>query len=92
MTEASAKHLSFDFNCGFARCAIRKLTPKIRNATTNKNQRMTDFKEIFEGCPNYGISPYFDASSDRGSLFNRHCDKIIELEQEVASTRKQIEV
>ena len=40
---------------------------------------MTDFKEIFEGCPNYGISPsYFDASSDRGSLFYRHCDKIIE--------------
>ena len=40
---------------------------------------MTDFQVLFKDCPNYGIPPsYFDASSNRGSLFNRHCDKIIE--------------
>ena len=92
MIETSTKHLSFDLYCGFARCAIRELTPKTRNASTNKNQQMTDFKKIFEGCPNNGISPYFDASADQGSLFNHHCDKIIELEEKVASTWKQIEV
>ena len=34
---------------------------------------------ITQGLPDYGISmSYFDASSNRGSLFNHHCDKVIE--------------
>ena len=79
MTESSAKHFSLDFNCGFARCAIRELTPKVRNAAIDKQQRMTGFQELFKDCPDYGIPiSYFDASSNRGSLFNRHCDKVIE--------------
>ena len=71
MTETSAKHLSLDFNCGFARCAVRELTPKVQNAATDKQQRMTGFQELFKNCPDYGISPsYFDVSSNRGSLFD----------------------
>jgi hypothetical protein len=79
MTETSAKHFSLDFNCGFARCAIRELTPKVRNAVLDKQQIITGFQELFKDCPDYGIPPsYFDASSNRGSLFNRHCNKIVE--------------
>ena len=79
MTETLAKHLSLNFNCGFARCAIRKLTPKVRNAAVDKQQRTTCFQELFKDCPDYGIPmSYFDASSNRGSLFNCHCDKVIE--------------
>ena len=79
MSETSAKHFSLDFNCGFARCAIRELTPKVRNSAIDKQQRMTGFQELFKDCPDYGVPlSYFDASSNRGSLFNRHCDKVIE--------------
>ena len=79
MSETSAKHFSLNFNCGFVRCAICELTPKVGNSAIDKQQRMTGFQELFKDCPDYGIPmSYFDASSNRSSLFNRHCDKVIE--------------
>ena len=59
MTETSAKHFSLDFNYGFARCAIRELTPKVRNAAIDEQQRMTGFQELFKDCPDYGIPMSF---------------------------------
>lgn len=70
----------FKCNCGFARCAIRELTPKGKHAVIDKRQRMLDFQDLFKDCPNYGLSSaYFeDTSKGRETTFNRHCDKIIE--------------
>lgn len=49
-----------------------------RSECCYKQERMSDFQNMFKDCPDYGIPPYFDASSNWGSLFNCHCDKIIE--------------
>ena len=70
----------FKCNCGFARCAIRELTPKGRHAVIDKQQRMLKFQDVFKNCPNYGLSSaYFeDTSKGRESTFDRHCDKINE--------------
>ena len=70
----------FKCNCGFARCAIRELTPKGRHAVIDKQQRMLNFQDLFKDCPNYGLSSaYFeDTSKGRESTFDRHCDKINE--------------
>ena len=77
MTETSAKHFSFDFNCGFARCTIRELTHKIRNATTMKNQRMTRKSSKAALTTEYHLILML-------ALTKVHCstatDKIIELE------------
>ena len=71
---------SFKFNCGFARCAIRELTPKGRNSATDKPRRMTEFHDLFKDCPNYGLSStYFENTSKcRESTFDRHCETIIQ--------------
>ena len=79
MSETSTKYISHEYNCGFARSAIRELTSKVRNIATDKQQRMTAFQDLFKDCANYAIPlSYFDESFNRGSIFNRHCDKIIE--------------
>ena len=77
MSDTSHKHsVSLQFNCGYARCAIRELTP--RSQKVDKQKRASDFQDLFKDCPHYGISQsYFKDNSGRPSLFNRHCDKII---------------
>lgn len=80
MAEYQLNSYGFKCNCGFARCAIRELTPKGRNTVVYKQQRMIEFRDLFKDCPNYGLSSaYFeDTTKGRESTFDRHCDKIIE--------------
>ena len=72
--------VSLQYNCGYARCAIRELTTKDRNIAVDKRTRMSEFQDLFGDCPNYGILPshFIEQSSTHSPLFNRHCDKIIQ--------------
>ena len=72
------QHTTLDFNCGFARCAIREYTPK-GSTLLDKSQRESNFRDLFRDCPNYGLaSSYFAILNPKhGSLFDRHCEKII---------------
>ena len=68
------------FNCGYARTAIRELTPKKtgrlgRNIDTNK--RSSDFKQLFAdiSLPE-GI---FQTDCKGNSKFNKHCNSIFDM-------------
>ena len=72
--------VSLQYNCGYARCAIRELTSKSRNVGNDNQKRMCEFQDIFRDCPNYGLPPshFINKSSSRPPLFDRHCDSIIQ--------------
>ena len=69
-------HTSLDFNCGFARCAVREYTPK-GSTQIDQSKRESDLRDLFTDCPNYGLTSSYFAPAEHGSLFNRHCEKII---------------
>ena len=64
-------------NCGYARVAIRELTPCKRLVDTQKRQ--DEFQKLF-GLPTYSIpSHYFDQQSKyRPSTFNKHADAVLD--------------
>ena len=65
------------FNCGYARVAIRELTPCKRLVDIQKRQE--EFQKLF-GLPTYSIpSNYYDQPSKyRPSVFDRHADAVLE--------------
>lgn len=84
MATNRARRITLDFNCGYARAAVRELTPKVRgNHTFNTFdivKRALEFQELFASCPNYGFPEnYFDDNTRNGSLFNCDCDKILKI-------------
>ena len=43
------RHVTLTFNCGFARTAIRELTPKLRWKSPNDiTKRLTEFKDLLQ--------------------------------------------
>ena len=62
------------FNCGYARVAIRELTP-----CKHLVERQEEFQKLF-GLPTYSIpSNYYDQPSKyRPSVFGRHADAVLE--------------
>ena len=58
---------SLQFNCGFARCAVRELSV---SQQLNREACKNKFLELF---PNYGLSTsYFQSSKGRYSLFEKY--------------------
>ena len=70
--------VALDINCGFARTAIRELTPRNRGPKViDKAKRVSEFKELFASCPTYGLNEsYFETDGQNSSLFDRDCEKI----------------
>ena len=82
MASNCVQYVTLDFNCGFARTAVRQLTPKIHGTKIFDKQKWAEeFKQLFSACPEYGFpDSYFDDDSNaHGSLFNRDCDKILKI-------------
>ena len=69
MSELPKLPISLQVNCGYARCAIRELTPK--NENLDKQKRESELKQLFEpSSSTYGISEsYFVGTSDQPSQF-----------------------
>lgn len=66
-------------NCGYARTAIRELTPVHRQSLTPtiKEQRRSEFQSIFS-C--FKFPPNEMAQNSRGEfLFDKHCDTILSM-------------
>ena len=80
MASCCIRHITLEINCGFARCAIRELTPKTNGRKQiDTQQRASEFKQLFSECTNYGIDEiYFNDDGKNGSLFNRDCTKILQ--------------
>jgi hypothetical protein len=53
MATSCVHHISIEINCGFARTAIRELTP--RNEQVDKQQRARKFKQLYDGCSGFGF-------------------------------------
>ena len=64
-------------NCGYARVAIRELTPCKR--AVNKEERQEEFQKLF-GLPTYSIpiNYYHEPSKNRPSAFNKHADAVVD--------------
>ena len=76
MATSCVSHISLEINCGFARTAIRELTPK--NEQVDKQQRACMFKELYDGCSGFGFRAGYFEESKNGSLFSRGCTKILQ--------------
>ena len=74
-----SKSLSLEVNCGYARVAIRELTPTKRGTSTqqiDKGRRENEFQELF-GTPSFGIpATYYMKEGHKPSLFNRRCEYV----------------
>ena len=69
--------VSLQLNCGFARCAIRQLTP--RDGTLDKQKHETEFKKLFKPNASFGLPEnYFKDNLCRASPFERHSTKILQ--------------
>ena len=66
-----------DFNCGFARTAVRELTLGKSLFGFNDTQgRQQKFAELFD-IPTYGIpEQYYESNGSKPSRFERHCNDI----------------
>ena len=79
-SQTNGKHLytTLNVNCGFARVAIRELTPKSHGwQQIDKQKRASEFKEQFKDCSNYGIDESYFEEDRNDSLFNRDCHRIL---------------
>ena len=81
MASNCVRHVTLDFNCGFARTAVRQLTLKRHGTKIFDKQKQAEFKQLFSACPEYGFpDSYFDDDSNaHNSLFNRDCDEILKI-------------
>ena len=81
MASNCQKHITLDFNCGYARTAVRELTPKRRwKSATYATERASKFKDLFGAHEKYGIQQsYFEVSDNKPSQFNQDCEKILQI-------------
>lgn len=81
MASNCVRHITLEFNCGYARVAVRELTPKLHGKQSiDKHKRSLDFQQLFADCPEYGFPDcYFDENTTNGSLFDRDCDKLLKI-------------
>ena len=76
------KYITLSVNCGYARAAMRELTPKRkhRGQVINKQQRQAQFQKLFQTNPNFGLPDnYFVSSATTECHFDRDCNKIIQI-------------
>ena len=69
-------------NCGFARVAVKELTPRIRNQT-DFGKRASEFQALFEDTPNFlrDLPPTYFQPTTHGkdpSLYDEDCTKILD--------------
>jgi hypothetical protein len=81
MTANFDKHITLNFNCGYARVAVRELTPKGRwKSSTYITERASKFRDLFGTNEVYGIQPtYFEADDKMLSQFDQDCEKIMQI-------------
>ena len=82
MTANFDKHITLNFNCGYARVAVRELTPKGRwkNSTYYITERASKFRDLFGMNEMYVIQPsYFEADDKKLSQFDQDCEKIMQI-------------
>ena len=73
----NTKQWPLEINCGFARTAIRELTPTKR-INLDKSSRSLQFKQLFDGAPNYEIpDDYFNLRASNSSKFDERCEKVL---------------
>ena len=80
MANDCVKHTVLKINCGFARTAMRELTPK-RNGhiLIDKQKRETEFQNLFGECTGYvREASYFTDNGNNDSQFNRDCERILD--------------
>ena len=68
------------FNCGYARTAVRELTPKKTGKSGRKidtNKRASDFKQLF--CSFSLPEEIFLADHKGDSQFDRYCNSILDM-------------
>ena len=71
----NTKQWPLEINCGFARTAIRELTPTKR-INLDKPSHSLQFKQLFDGTPNYEIPDnYFNLRASNLSKFDERCEK-----------------
>ena len=68
-----------EVNCGYARCAMRELTPKNRHQRKDNHAKAEEYHTLFEDCPEYGFPSHYFEAQHNGSLFERHCTKVISI-------------
>ena len=73
------RQFTLEFNCGFARAAVRELTPKTHGKqTVDKSKRAQDFKQLFADADYVFPEAYFDGGKN-GSPFDRNCNTILRI-------------
>ena len=75
------RHVTLVFNCGFARTAVRELTPKSRwKNPSDIIKRSTEFQNLFSDLEQFGVQQsYFDPSNTKPSQFERDCNAILKI-------------
>ena len=74
------RYFTLDFNCGFARTAVRELTPRGRwKDESQTSKRTSEFKELFHGCEHFGLQETYFESKPNLSDFDCDCMKILKL-------------
>lgn len=80
MASNCVRYTTLEVNCGFARVAIRELTPKIHGRQSIDTQkRALEFRELFKDCSNYGIENSYFEQDKNDSMFNRDCSRILKV-------------
>lgn len=76
------KHISLDFNCGYARTAVRELTPRGRwKSSTYDTERTKKFRELFDMHQTFGIEQlYFEQTDSKQSQFDQDCESLANME------------
>ena len=70
--------ISLQINCGYARVAIRELTPS-KKSELDRSVRATKFQELFS-TPSYQLPESLFQPDDKCRLpFNRKCDPLLEI-------------
>ena len=79
MAKDCVKYTALEINCGFARTAMRELTPKGNgHILIDKQKRKADFQNLFEECTSYGIvASHFSDDEKNDSKFNRDCERML---------------
>ena len=77
-SRGSIKPISLNVNCGFARVAIRELTPCDRKCL-NHEERASKFQSLYTGYQYAIPDDYFTCKYGKKhhSQFNRDCEKIL---------------
>ena len=75
------RHVTLVFNCGFARTAVRELTPKARwKNPSDITKRSIEFKNLFCKYDQFGVEQsYFDPNNTKPSQFKCDCDSILKI-------------